>query len=152
MTIVCRDEGPTRVGDRGANGPSLAVEVGRGSEVVCTITNTAEQKADDRDVSPVLECVVLNDGSSDVAVWGYENRTNNAITIPVGDGNRFVPGPAGRGQPTLFEPGRVVGVFTTPFDAETRPRLVVVRSHRHRVVGLAALHRDGPGAQGRRAG
>ncbi len=137
---------------QGRKRPVVAVQVGRGSEVVCTITNTAEQKADDRDVSPVLECVVFNDGSPDVAVWGYENRTNNPITIPVGDATASFRRPAGRGQPTVFEPGRVVGVFTTPFEAETD----LVWSLSGRIATASAgsprLHRDGPGAQGRRAG
>ena len=82
VEIVCRDEGPTRVGDRGASGPSSAVQVLRGSAIVCTITNTAKQKSDDRDVSPVLKCVVFNDGSPDVAVWGYRNRTRESDHDP----------------------------------------------------------------------
>ena len=63
VEIVCRDEGPTRAGDRGARDPSVEVQVLRGSAIVCTITNTAEQKSDDRVVSPVLECVVSTTGA-----------------------------------------------------------------------------------------
>ena len=97
----------------------MRVQVRRGSAIVCTITNTAKQEPDDRVLSPVLECVVFNDGSPDVAVWGYRNSTAHPVTIRVGNRNRFTPAPQGRGQPTVFEPGRFVGVFSTPFEAES---------------------------------
>ena len=82
---------------------------------MCTITNTAVQEA--RLVSPVLECVVFNQGTPDLAVWGYVNRSGEPVRIPVGADNRFTPAPARRGQPEVFEPGRYVGVFQTPFQA-----------------------------------
>ena len=116
VTIVCRDEGPTRVGDRGASDPSVDVQVRSGSAVVCVVTNTAKQKPGGRVVSPVLECVVFNDSGLDVAVWGYSNPTDDPVTIPVGGQNGFTPEPQRRGQPTVFEPGRFVGVFQTPFE------------------------------------
>ena len=48
-----------------------------------------------------------------------ETAPANPITIPIGRGNRFAPGETDRGQPTVFEPGRVVDVFSTPFEAES---------------------------------
>ena len=152
VAIVCRDEGPTGVGDRGANDPSLEVQVRRGSAIVCVVTNTAKQEPDERVVSPDLECVVFNEGSPDIAVWGYRNRTDNPVTIPVGDLNRFEPAPRDRRQPTVFEPGRFVGVFQTPFEAGSTT-LVWSLSNRfgNGVLELAALQGERRAEEGRGA-
>ena len=154
VEIVCRDEGPTRAGDRGARDPSVEVQVRRGSEIVCTITNTAEQKSDDRVVSPVLECVVFNDGSPDVAVLGLP-EPHRAIRSrsPSATRNRFA---AGAARPRAADGVRVGSrrrrLHHDFRRGEREPRLVAVRPNGHSVVGLAALHGDGPAAQGRRAG
>jgi len=45
-------------------------------------------------------------------VFGYFNRNyEEHLDIPVGEDNRFEPGPADRGQPTYFFPRRQTGVF-----------------------------------------
>jgi hypothetical protein len=69
-------------------------------------------------VSPVLECVFDAGGGSYVALWGYNNRGDAAVEVPVGATNQFTPSPADRGQPTKFEVGRVVGAFTTKFNGD----------------------------------
>lgn len=55
-------------------------------------------------------------GSSYVAHFGYFNRNDYPVTIPVGNDNKFTPSPVDRGQPRLFEPGRQRFVFAVPFD------------------------------------
>ena len=115
IEIVCRGDGGDGAIVAGASGPSVDVQVRRNDAVVCTITNTAEQEAET--VRPVLECVVFNATTPDLAVWGYANPSGQPVPIPVGADNRFTPNPADRGQPEVFEPGRVVGVLQTPFQA-----------------------------------
>ena len=44
--------------------------------------------------------------------FGYINRANTEVTIPVGPANGFGTAPADRGQPTSFLPGRHRHVFT----------------------------------------
>ena len=85
----------------------------QGQSVVCTITNT--RKAHVATVKPVLECVVFRGGAPDRADWGYQNDNGFAVTIPIGADNQFTPGQDDRGQPDVFQPGRVVGLFQTPF-------------------------------------
>ena len=52
------------------------------------------------------------DGSYSL-LFGYFNRNmQEELDIPVGDNNRFEPGPADQGQPTHFLPRRQWGVFT----------------------------------------
>jgi hypothetical protein len=98
-----------------ASAPSIQVPVRRGEAIMCTVRN--ENKSRAKDVAPLLECVVFGDGKPDIAVWGYRNGGDSAVTIPVGASNRFDPAPPGRGQPTTFEQGRHVGAFQTTFDA-----------------------------------
>jgi hypothetical protein len=64
-------------------------------------------------VRPVLECVA-RDGANYVAHFGYNNPNTSRVEIAVGSSNKFVPG-TGLGQPTLFQPGRVVDVFNVTF-------------------------------------
>ena len=64
-------------------------------------------------VSPVLECV-SRDGAKYVAHFGYSNKNASRVEIAVGSSNRFTPG-GNVGQPTLFQPGRLVDVFQVTF-------------------------------------
>ena len=59
-----------------------------------------------RPVYPVYEGYVPNDDGTAVLVFGYYNHNSVAVEIPAGEANGFDPGPADRGQPTVFEPGR----------------------------------------------
>src|SRR5580693_7731310 len=46
-------------------------------------------------------------------LFGYYNRNlKQELDIPVGENNRFEPGPPDQGQPTHFLPRRQWGVFT----------------------------------------
>jgi hypothetical protein len=73
-----------------------------------------------RALRPILECVVANGGSSYTAHFGYDNDSPAAVTIPVGTKNKFTPSPSGRGQPTVFQPGRTPAYphasFSVPFN------------------------------------
>ena len=66
-------------------------------------------------VSPVLECVAAQPDGTFVAWFGYRNPNASPVTLAVGTTNRFTPTPANRGQPTVFQPGRQVRVFTVAF-------------------------------------
>jgi len=65
-------------------------------------------------VTPKLECIFTTDAATGAytAVWGYENTTEAAAEAPIGTTNKFDPKPEDRGQPTRFEVGRKVNVFT----------------------------------------
>ena len=73
-----------------------------------------------RPIYPVYEGYVPNDDGTAVLVFGYYNHNSVAVEIPVGDANSFDPGPADRGQPTVFEPGRQrnVCLIVLPADYE----------------------------------
>jgi hypothetical protein len=57
-------------------------------------------------VYPILEMVEKNADGTYTAYFGYENKNAAAVTVPLGPENSFAPDPPGRGQPTLFQPGR----------------------------------------------
>jgi uncharacterized repeat protein (TIGR01451 family) len=67
-------------------------------------------------VQPLVKCVDDN-GATFRAVFGYSNPNSTAVTVPVGGGNSFSPGPADRGQPSTFNPGTVESAVTTTADA-----------------------------------
>lgn len=62
-------------------------------------------------ISPVVECVIDLGGGAFKARFGYNNPNPVAITIPVGNTNKFTPSPQNRGQATFFLPGRQRNVF-----------------------------------------
>ena len=104
-------------------------------------------------VVPQLECVVFDDDGPDVAVWGYENGTGNVVTIPIGPRNRFTPGDQGRGQPTQFAPGRLVGVFQTVFEANSGSLVWHLGADTATASSSSdALYGYGRAPQGRRSG
>ncbi len=67
---------------------------------------TPAEAQPNRPIYPVYEGYVLNDDGTAVLVFGYYNHNSVAVEIPAGEANRFGPGPADRGQPIVFEPGR----------------------------------------------
>ena len=73
-----------------------------------------------RPIYPVYEGYVPNDDGTAVLVFGYFNHNSVAVEIAAGDENAFDPGPADRGQPTVFEPGRQrnVCLIVLPADYE----------------------------------
>jgi hypothetical protein len=65
-----------------------------------------------QNVSPAFEGWVENDDGTIDILFGYMNRNwKEVVHAPVGDGNRFIPGPEDRGQPTEFLPRRNRFVF-----------------------------------------
>jgi hypothetical protein len=71
--------------------------------------------ADALDVVPILECVSDNGDGTFTALFGYRNEYSTPVTIAIGTNNAFSPAPIDRGQPTAFQPGRQVGVFSAGF-------------------------------------
>jgi hypothetical protein len=67
-------------------------------------------------ISPVLECVDHVGDGIFIAHFGYMNRNEMDVEIPIGPDNRFTPALEDRGQPTSFLPGRQYDVFTVEFD------------------------------------
>jgi cysteine-rich repeat protein len=71
-------------------------------------------------VSPILECVRLENNGSYTAFFGYLNPNTVNVTIPIGPENKFTPPPQDRGQPTTFLPGRTPyypnALFSIPFN------------------------------------
>jgi len=61
-------------------------------------------------ISPIVECTVKRSGSNH-SVFGYRN-TGPTRQVLVGTENQFTPGTPDRGQPTTFETGTHINVFT----------------------------------------
>jgi uncharacterized protein DUF11/prealbumin domain-containing protein len=107
--------------DNGAQGTgtTLTVTVKKGQSITCTITNTRKAGPGPgpkpKPVRPIAECVAFDNGAPSVAYWGYKNDNDFPVELPVGNTNMFTPAPQDRGQPTVFEPGRLTGVFATSF-------------------------------------
>ncbi len=80
-----------------------------------------------RPIYPVYEGYVPNDDGTAVLVFGYYNHNSVAVEISAGEENGFDPGPADRGQPTVFEPGRQrnVCLIVLPADYEGNLRWTV---------------------------
>ena len=52
------------------------------------------------------------DGTATLLIGYFNSNQTQAVDLPIGELNRFSPGPEDRGQPTHFPPGRSWGVFT----------------------------------------
>ncbi len=63
-------------------------------------------------VTPIAECVDLNQDGSLVAHFGYQNDASSAVEVAIGGTNYMTPGAANRGQPTTFVTGRISNAFT----------------------------------------
>ena len=64
-------------------------------------------------VAPMFEGWYRNqDGTATILVGFFNSNAKETIDLPVGELNRFTPGPEDRGQPTHFPPGRSWGVLT----------------------------------------
>ena len=136
-SVTVDGESLGQIGDSGIWEGSFPVSDSPGShEMTIVITdaagNTAEfterytaragsggnpSEGDINNVSPVLERVVLGDEPGTyVAIFGYDNRNDVAVTESVGENNNFYGGDSDRGQPTEFAPGRHTSVFSVEFD------------------------------------
>ncbi|HEX4525442.1 MAG TPA: hypothetical protein VH108_01720 [Gaiellaceae bacterium] len=58
---------------------------------------------------PIVECVETKPGGGFLAHFGYQNPNPDPVVSPAE--NTFVPDPADRGQPSVFQPGRVKDAF-----------------------------------------
>lgn len=100
-----------------ADGTSLVWSVGTGnSSVTATATADFAEKCSgtpppSQPVSIFVTCVTSGSSTFN-AEFGYLNKNGQAVTVPVGSGNRFSPAPEDRGQTTSFQPGRVATAFT----------------------------------------
>ncbi len=66
-----------------------------------------------RPVVPMFEGWYFNqDGTATILVGFFNPNQTQTVDLPVGELNQFSPGPADRGQPTHFPPGRSWGVLT----------------------------------------
>jgi hypothetical protein len=63
-------------------------------------------------ITPIYEGWAPNRDGTFTLSFGYLNRTNETIEVPLGPDNFFQPAPADRGQPTRFLPGRQQDVVT----------------------------------------
>ena len=64
-------------------------------------------------VAPMFEGWYRNsDGTASILVGVFNPNKRQTVDLPVGELNRFSPGPEDRGQPTHFPPGRSWGVLT----------------------------------------
>ncbi len=61
-------------------------------------------------LTPIVECSASRGGSTRT-LYGYQN-TGGPLILGVGPNNSFSPGPANRGQPTSFEAGTRINVFS----------------------------------------
>src|SRR5712692_11195774 len=61
-------------------------------------------------ISPIVECTVKRTGANH-SVFGYRN-TGPTRTVVVSTENEFTPGSPDRGQPTTFESGTHINVFS----------------------------------------
>lgn len=80
-------------------------------------------------VEPFLTCVepLAGDPATQFyAYFGYESREAAVVQIAIGSDNRFMPGPAGRGQPDLFLPGLNQAAFRVMLDASTTHQWVLL--------------------------
>jgi hypothetical protein len=72
-------------------------------------------------VTPLLECVRHDGALGITAYFGFDNPNATALSLPIGAQNLFEPGPADRGQPSLFPRGRssdYPGVFAVELGSD----------------------------------
>lgn len=67
------------------------------------------------EIIPTVSCVGetgLPVGEDLIAFFGYSNKAGSQIALPIGTDNFFQPSPADRGQPTMFDSGDHISVFS----------------------------------------
>ena len=78
-------------------------------------TFTANDIVFNQVVRPIVDCVDDNGDGNYTAHFGYENKNDVVLTVPIGVANRFLTGRPDQGQVTTFLPGRQAGAFTVDF-------------------------------------
>jgi hypothetical protein len=63
-------------------------------------------------VTPFVDCLSLNLDGTYTVVFGYANRGDEAVTIPLGSMNKMYPSRFQGSQPTEFLPGTHHGAFS----------------------------------------
>ncbi len=91
--------------------------VGLGAWTLAVIAASAQVPGVPRDfgapVAPMFEGWYPNpDGTASILIGFFNPNKKQTVDVPVGELNRFSPGPEDRGQPTHFPPGRSWGVLT----------------------------------------
>jgi len=76
-------------------------------------------------ITPIAECVDVNQNGTLVAHFGYQNAGTSAVALPVGAKNYLTPGATDRGQPTTFATGRTSNVFTVTFPSTETLKWIV---------------------------
>ena len=66
-------------------------------------------------ITPIAECVDVNQNGTLVAHFGYQNDAASAVEVAIGQRNYLSPGAVDRGQPKTFFTGRINNVFTVTF-------------------------------------
>jgi hypothetical protein len=66
-------------------------------------------------ITPIAECIDVQQDGSVIAKFGYQNDAQVDTFISIGEFNRFAPGLEDRGQPESFLKGRVTNSFTVTF-------------------------------------
>ena len=62
-------------------------------------------------VYPVLNCIAPQPNGAYLAKFGYINKENVAVTIPIGSNNTIIPSSYNGQQPTVFSPGNQQAVL-----------------------------------------
>jgi hypothetical protein len=97
-------------------------------------------------VSPAYEGWEIDPDGSKHFVFGYMNRNwEETLNVPVGEQNKFEPGPPDRGQPTRFQPRRNAFVFRIPVPANfgEKDELVwTLTTHGRTEKAYGTLHSD----------
>jgi hypothetical protein len=76
--------------------------------------------AETYNITPFLNCIDYNAAANSItAYFGYESTEQAIIQVNVGNDNRFIPNPAGQGQPTLFLPGLFERAFRVTLDGSS---------------------------------
>jgi serine protease len=100
------------VGNTPHTGAVLAKEVELDPGVKLTFRPFADWNQVQLNVVPRFECVETVATGSRSAVFGFTNPNTNAVSLPIGTQNTFVPAPANRGQPTSFASGTFSNSFS----------------------------------------
>lgn len=94
-----------------------------------TPTKTPTPTPTELPITPIADCVdVQNDGTL-VAHFGYQNDSTETLNIPIGAKNFVTPGPDDAGQPTQFFNGRATNTFTKTFPSGDAVRWVLGKTY-----------------------
>jgi len=83
---------------------------------LCLVVVVSLPHAAAAQVLPLADCVTQGSDASHLEAWfGYRNPGPDAVAVPLGPDNFFVPPPTDRGQPIVFDPGEFHRVFSVEF-------------------------------------